>query len=1245
MVTGAGAAAQDVDFSLDVGAPSKEDVVSEHARRPERSLPRIVQDLHSKVKGGKAEGVAPLHPATAAVMDFQGAWPMLVDRASASVKRLFGMRDQVLGDMRANVEGSVVCAVSDPLAQDCPLVFLSRGFEDMTGYSSNVGLGRNCRFLQPSPAKLNKRINGEELERMKTFCTQEIRVGMQRSIINLLLNQRKTGERFWNLLHMQYVDLNGRPYILGIQTILKLPMPVVIRSVEDSDCFLASDETAFSNFIDDMGTFLMQLRVQLHADPSGNMKDAQEKTMVGLLAFMKKASSDYEGDHFVPLVGKDSVATFQNDVKWNAVFAEVSNSLFKVWQVSDRHEEVVACAVSDVNGEDCPLVYVSREFEVLTGYNRDWVLGRNCRFLQPKHSWLNHAFNNSERTKMFAFCKDPLARGSRCVNLLVNEHKSGYPFFNLLVMEHITVAVDPPRKANCAPRIKATRPYIFGVQTALDSNLLKLVETLALDQVGMLHLARLRSIFDSAVSSLGAQPLRTWSRGLIQGWAEGLPAFMVQPAMSLPLPGNAKAACCLPKFGLEVTYETVLEEVPKALEEGVRHFYLTYSIEDRGQGDFKYATLQNRLLALRLEELFARLKRRFLHYVRDGVTFTLVTPPLFVGCFDEVWKCMSNNGYSMTCWMLDMRGLETRHREKRIRETLQRMAAAQRSGRIQALGVCGAGKEAFLEVQRSATGPVISACVVETYPGKPDGDGSHARWLKQLRDQGITLIAANFFGPRECVLNCTAVTDAALRIQADPVALLAKWAEVQGFGVMLPKLRLWPSTERSGEALGRAPEHVPEHMLATACAFAEEPPAEVHRKFFRELQTVPSALDFFEELDLSSGPKAPALASAPEDGGSPQRRSAGAAAFPSAGGGGPGRQSEAPTSVRLPGAAPRLRAAGCPAGASGAGPAPGEAGRSASKARAESPQCPSESDSATSENFELLLAGCMMEPTTFPQELPLESLRTERASRGSSMRLELLESTISRLRPLAMHPAANFKPVSPSTMLPGIHLDGTVTRPASSRLPSRGLSSLQSMAATGKEETWASLADAPGGMGSEVSGGAASALATGVAAGGAPGGPSRAAPRRPLPRDFLRGASSASAEPRPGAHAARPPPLRTLDLAEPAFPRPVSTRSSPESIAAFLPAAAAGARAQKKGTQQQGDADRFSTALAASLVNASCSRKLASQGADHAEASSPASCKVRMAVRLAAKGLTVQEITEAMEVDRGAVESLLGAIC
>lgn len=42
--------------------------------------------------------------------------------------------------------------------------------------------------------------------------------------------------------------------------------------------------------------------------------------------------------------------------------------------------------LSDPGLQDCPIVYASPSFLAMSGYSCGEVLGRNCRFLQVRHS-------------------------------------------------------------------------------------------------------------------------------------------------------------------------------------------------------------------------------------------------------------------------------------------------------------------------------------------------------------------------------------------------------------------------------------------------------------------------------------------------------------------------------------------------------------------------------------------------------------------------------------------------------------------------------------------------------------------------------------------------------------------------------------------------------------------------------------------------------------------------------------------
>jgi PAS domain S-box-containing protein len=91
-------------------------------------------------------------------------------------------------------------------------------------------------------------------------------------------------------------------------------------------------------------------------------------------------------------------------------------------------EAPVSITISDPDREDNPLIYVNDAFERLTGYTREAVLGRNCRFLQGENS-------------------DPAAvaelragiEAARPVTVeLVNYRRDGEPFWNEVTVAPLT---------------------------------------------------------------------------------------------------------------------------------------------------------------------------------------------------------------------------------------------------------------------------------------------------------------------------------------------------------------------------------------------------------------------------------------------------------------------------------------------------------------------------------------------------------------------------------------------------------------------------------------------------------------------------------------------------------------------------------------------------------------------------------------------------------------------------------------
>lgn len=97
--------------------------------------------------------------------------------------------------------------VTDPSLPDNPIVYASQGFLNLTGYSLDQILGRNCRFLQ------GPETDPKAVERIRKAIEQ----GNDMSVC--LLNYRVDGTTFWNQFFIAALrDANGNvTNFVGVQ--------------------------------------------------------------------------------------------------------------------------------------------------------------------------------------------------------------------------------------------------------------------------------------------------------------------------------------------------------------------------------------------------------------------------------------------------------------------------------------------------------------------------------------------------------------------------------------------------------------------------------------------------------------------------------------------------------------------------------------------------------------------------------------------------------------------------------------------------------------------------------------------------------------------------------------------------------------------------------------------------------------------------------------------------------------------
>lgn len=104
---------------------------------------------------------------------------------------------------------NVGLVITDPSLDNHPIIFVNNGFTQLTGYSAQETIGRNCKFLQGSDT------NPKTTQIIKEAIQNE------KSITIQIYNYTKSNHGFWNELTIDpmYVEENGKEklYFIGIQ--------------------------------------------------------------------------------------------------------------------------------------------------------------------------------------------------------------------------------------------------------------------------------------------------------------------------------------------------------------------------------------------------------------------------------------------------------------------------------------------------------------------------------------------------------------------------------------------------------------------------------------------------------------------------------------------------------------------------------------------------------------------------------------------------------------------------------------------------------------------------------------------------------------------------------------------------------------------------------------------------------------------------------------------------------------------
>lgn len=254
-------------------------------------------------------------------------------------------RPKVDGQLAGKLEALQCCFVlADCREPDLPITFASSGFYELTGYSPDQVLGKNCRFLQ-----------GPETSRQKIMEMRDA-IREERTCEVCLINYKRSGDKFWNQFYLAPVldENNCVSHYMGIQSdVTKLMSQHGTRELEGTQVeadIVDSPSVGHQACFPDVVSEEQQKARGLHS----------------VLTSWSSSDGRHSGDMLRWSTGPSGVPAQDLPSSLLAPLMRLQKSF----------------VLSDPRLPDCPIVHASTAFLLMTGYPRDAVVGRNCRFLQ-----------------------------------------------------------------------------------------------------------------------------------------------------------------------------------------------------------------------------------------------------------------------------------------------------------------------------------------------------------------------------------------------------------------------------------------------------------------------------------------------------------------------------------------------------------------------------------------------------------------------------------------------------------------------------------------------------------------------------------------------------------------------------------------------------------------------------------------------------------------------------------------------
>nr|AML79347.1 putative LOV domain-containing protein [Aster tataricus] len=293
--------------------------------------------------------------------------------------------------------------ITDPTIPGHPIVFASTQLLKMFGYSRHEVIGKNSSMFQGIHTNRRSLLDIRHAVRDETAI-----------LIPSLLNYHKNGTTFWILFRMFPVFSTEDGKLLHF---VALQVPIIPRSRSDNTPLLGFCRREVCS---DTVPELPRISNLSHDDDDTELTDtackASDLEKHGANSAMTNILSLLT--HYSQLTGglvsdKRCCSSYMNHVG-----ASLNTSLGRIKQ---------SFVLADPYKTDIPIVYASDAFLELTGYTRQEVLGRNCRFISGQETDVS---TQSQIT-------NSIQTGKSCTACILSYRKDGSSFWNALHMSPV----------------------------------------------------------------------------------------------------------------------------------------------------------------------------------------------------------------------------------------------------------------------------------------------------------------------------------------------------------------------------------------------------------------------------------------------------------------------------------------------------------------------------------------------------------------------------------------------------------------------------------------------------------------------------------------------------------------------------------------------------------------------------------------------------------------------------------------